>query len=220
MENFKNYDVDSSFIKLVSGNADNLPFEDGEFDFVCLDGVFPHLPTLEQVEKVFSEMARVTKLNGYFFTSYVSQGDSLMDALDTALRSYYRNNKDFADFVNNVSPKLLNELFVFLEEKIKQHTGETIELDFLKKLFDEDFCITIQNTIQCHTRQNFSPDYFSELFAINGFGEPTKLKRYVKRNNIRKFVAPLHFYDENYFAKLFYSNGYVDCIAQKKNRAY
>ncbi len=213
--NFHNYGVDSKFVNLVAGNADNLPFEDETFDFVCLDGVLPHIPTIEQVEKIFLEMSRVTKNGGYFFTSYVSQSDGLIDVIDTAVRGHYRENKPFANFVDNISPELLGELFIFLGEKIKNHTGESIKLDYLNTLFDEDLCLTVQNTIQCHTRRNISQEYMENLFNENGFCKPKGLKRYVRRNNIRKYVSPLHFYSDNEFAKLLYGDGYVDCIAQK-----
>lgn len=215
LRNLNNYEIDSSFVNLVAGNADNLPFDDNIFDFVCLDGVLPHIPTLEQLEVIFKEMARVTKLGGFFFTSYLSQGGSLMDVLDTSVRQYYRENEQFKKFVDNISPELINMLLDFIVEKTKYHTSEEIDLSQLKILFDEDLCITIQNTIQCHTRRNISKEYIEELLLENGFNNAKRLKRYVERNNIRKFVSPLHYYDENEFAKLFYSNGYIDCIAQK-----
>ena len=215
--NLTNYHVDLNCVTLVGSNADSLPFADESFDFVCLDGVLPHIPTIEQVETIIAEMARVTKKGGYFFTSYLAQGGSLMDALDTSVRQYYRENEVFKDFVDNVTPELLNQGFEFILDKMRLHQNEDTEIDLnkLKTLFDEDLCISIQNTIQCHTRRNLSKEYVEKLLLSNGFSESKRLKRYVKRNNIRKFVSPLHYYDSNSFAKLIYNDGYIDCISQK-----
>lgn len=215
LKNLNNYEIDSGFVNLVAGNADNLPFDDNIFDLVCLDGVLPHIPTLEQTEVIFKEIARVTKSGGFFFTSYLSQGGSLMDVLDTSVRQYYRENEEFKKLVDNISPQIINKLLDFIVEKMQHHTCEEIDLSQLKVLFDEDLCISIQNTIQCHTRRNLSKEYIEKLLLENGFDKPIRLKRYVERNNIRKFVSPLHYYDENEFAKLFYGNGYIDCITQK-----
>lgn len=213
--NLKNYGVDTKVVELVAGNADNLPFEDETFDFVCLDGVLPHIPEIEQIEKIFAEMSRVTKKGGFFFTSYLSQQGSLMDTIDTAIRKYYRENDKFSDFVDNISPETLSILFEFIIEKLALHTKEDLNIDMFKNLFDEDLCITVQNTIQCHTRRNLSQEYVEKLLKKNGFDYSKRLKRYVERNNIRKYVSPLHFYHDNEFSKLFYSDGYIDCISQK-----
>ena len=216
-ENFKNYNVDLSVMNLVNGNAGSLPFEDGTFDFVCLDGVIPHLPE-EQISDVIKEMSRVTKENGYFFTSYLAQSDSLMDALDTAVRDFYRRNEGFAHLVDNISPEVLNQLFGFIALKLKEHQGLDVNIEELQTLFDEDLCISIQNTIQCQIRNSYKPDYINGMLVTNGFEMPRRIKRYVKRNNIRKYVSPLHFYDSNDFSKIIYADGYIDCIMKKVSK--
>lgn len=215
--NLKNYHVEMDCVAFFSGKADDLPFADGCFDFVCFDGGLEHIPTRTQLEKTIEEIARVTKKGGFFYTSYLAQGGSLMDVLDSSVRQYYRENRSFKNFVDHITPELLDQLFVFILEKMQQHNNEDPEIDLnkLKTLFDEDLCISIQNTIQCHTRWNLDKDYAEEVFQKNGFGKPTRLKRYVKRNNIRKFVSPLHYYHDHEFAKILYGDGFIDCIMEK-----
>lgn len=99
---------------------------------------------------------------------------------------------------------------------LHQNEDAEIDLDKLKTLFDEDLCISIQNTIQCHTRRNLPKEYVVEALLLqNGFSKPTRLKRYVKRNNIRKFVSPLHYYHESEFSRMLYGDGFIDCIVEK-----
>ena len=57
-------------IQFLSANVESLPFKDSQFDFVCCHGVLLHLADFSQFEKAFSELARVTKINGYLYTVF------------------------------------------------------------------------------------------------------------------------------------------------------
>lgn len=73
-KNMSRYQVPDGVIKLVSGNVSKLPFESDEFDFVCCDGVLPHLADTIQVENTIAELGRVTKQGGHLFLSYIGGG--------------------------------------------------------------------------------------------------------------------------------------------------
>jgi ubiquinone/menaquinone biosynthesis C-methylase UbiE len=73
-KNMARYQVADGGIRLVSGNVSKLPFNSGEFDFVCCDGVLPHLADTIQVENTIAELGRVTRKGGHLFISYLGGG--------------------------------------------------------------------------------------------------------------------------------------------------
>ena len=54
------------------------------------------------------------------------------------------------------------------------------------------------------------------MYKKNGFTDIRRIKRFVKRNDIRKFFAPLHFERENKISQLLYGQGYMQFIGKKK----
>jgi hypothetical protein len=85
----------------------------------------------------------------------------------------------------------------------------------MKDLLDEDLCVFIQNFTQAPVRLAIDEKFIRTHYSKHGFAVPNKLKRYVKRENIRKFFAPLHFDSENAISKLLYGSGNLEFLAQK-----
>ncbi len=214
IKNFENYDMDTKYVQVVSGNVVDLPFNNEEFDFVCFDGVIPHLPG-KQVEKALSEMARVTKKGGSLFTSYLCEDGGLVNVIAEAVRRFYRENKDFAKIIDNNNPEIFESLFRFIVEKTELHTGEKIDIRPLLELYDEDLWISVQNLLQCKKRTHFTQEYIDNLLENNGFEKPRRLKRFVKRKNVRKYFAPFHYYSDYKYSKILYNKGYIDCITKR-----
>lgn len=63
VEKYKRIIPPNSQMEYVQGNAENMPFSDGQFDFVSSFNSLDHVSDLSQV---ISEIKRVTKKGGYF----------------------------------------------------------------------------------------------------------------------------------------------------------
>jgi hypothetical protein len=45
-----------------------------------------------------------------------------------------------------------------------------------------------------------------------------RLNRYIKRQNIRKYLSPLHYDKNSEISKLFFGDGYMELIAEKNKK--
>lgn len=216
-ENMKLHNMDDSLIKLVSGSVDQLPFEDESFDFVSCDGVLTHLAHEEQVKKAVKELCRVTKNGGQLFISFMAGGGLIESKLSDASKEFYQENKLFKEFIDNIQVEDLYKFVDFITETMEKHDKKINKtfVDYFKSLLDEDFCIGLQNTIQSDTREMHSLEFVNEILQENGFSKIQRLKRYIQRNNIRKFFSPLHFYSDNDYSKILYGDGWIDGITTK-----
>jgi len=57
----------ASIVDDVSGSTDSLPFPDAHFDMVFSNGVLMHLYDLDQINRAFGELTRVTKPGGRLY---------------------------------------------------------------------------------------------------------------------------------------------------------
>jgi len=207
--------VPLDLINLKTASVLEIPYEDNHFDFVVCHGVLLHLNNIDEVEIAFSELARVTKPGGYLYTVYGIVGGLFEDAIIPAIRKYYTKDHRFKNFIDNVSPEDFAQVFDTIMKGINHYQGETIDLEFLKTLLDVDFCVFLQNLIQAPVRLPISENLIRDLYSKNGIKNLRRLKRYVKRENIRKFVAPLHYDIEHPISKLLYGSGNLEFIGEK-----
>ena len=214
-KSIENHGVDPIKVQLVSGSVLDLPYEDNSFDFVVCHGVLVHLNSLEEVEIAFKELARVTKPGGMLYTVYGIVGGLLEEAIIPAVRKYYSDNADFKAFIDNVAPEDFEQASSLITEKIAQHTGKDENLDALLELLDVDFCVMLQNLIQAPVRLPVPESMVRDMYSQAGFESPKRLKRYVVRQNIRKYFAPFHYEHDNPLSKLFWGSGNLELIAEK-----
>ncbi len=210
--------VEENKVSYVSGSTDELPFPDNSFDITFSNGVLMHLGSMEQIERAFKELSRVTKPGGYFYVIFGNPGGLLEKEVWPALRQSYRASSEFKELIDNLKPSDFSELFQTMAQGMKKNTGEEIETGKFAALFDIDFCTTIQNLIQVPKRfiLEVTEDVALNWFKENNFEQPKRCKRYVVRQNIRKFFAPLHFDNSTRFSKIIYGPGNFEFIAQKK----
>lgn len=212
-----NFDVPEDIVSLKTGSVIDLPYKDNEFDFVCCHGVMQHLNNVEEAEQAFSELSRVVAPGGYLYTVYSNVGGLLEEAIFPAIRDYYHKDDNFKKFVDKISPEMLHDLcdMIYKERANRENVEE--DLDGLKELLDVDLCVTVQNVIQAPVRmtQLLNEQWVANQYDKCGFDEPRRLRRYVKRKNIRKFFAPLHFNIENEVSKILYGTGNLEYISQK-----
>jgi ubiquinone/menaquinone biosynthesis C-methylase UbiE len=207
--------VPAGAIELRSGSVLAIPYPDASFDFVACHGVLVHLADVASAVAAFAELARVTAPGGYLYTVYGLVGGLLEDAVWPALRAYYRDNAEFRAFVDTLAPPVLHAVIRKIVDDMQRHTGETDDLSALFPLLDVDFCVYIQNALQAPVRLAIPEGWVREQYARHGFEDVRRLKRYVKRTNIRKYEAPLHFDREHPVSRLLYGSGNLEFIARR-----
>ncbi len=209
--------VDPERFTLTSGSVLDLPFPDASFDFVAVNGVLVHLDSMAEIEKGFAEGARVCAPGGYYFTSYGPCGGLMMDAIFPALQAYYRTNADFHRFIDTVTPAILHDAIDVVVAETKKRMGLDLGADFLKPLFHEDFCVFLQNYIQRPTdfSNECTPEVVEDLYQRNGFTTVVRMNHFVKRGDIRKYFAPLHYHADHPVSRVLYGAGFVQYIGQR-----
>lgn len=203
--------IPANAVTFRSGSVLQVPYETNRFDFTCCHGVLLHLNNMDEVVTAFGELARVTKPDGYLYTVFGLVGGLFEEAILPAVRKYYRENEVFRILIDNLSPKDFERVI----SKIMEAHNITEDLTAVCHLFDVDLCVFIQNVLQAPVRLKIPEDFIRKQFSENGFGEPRILKRFVKRNNIRKFFAPLHFDHEYPISRILYGSGNLEFIARK-----
>lgn len=216
-ENLRNKGVSESQFELRNGNVVDLPYEDERFDFVAVNGVLLHLKDFQEIERGFIEGARVCRKGGYYFTSWGPSGGLVQGRMMPAARQHYREDRWFKELIDNISPQLIHGVIDKICADSEKYGGERLDGSFLKSLFGEDFCVFLQNYIQAPQwwTNECTPEYVEGLYRQYGFVKIERLREFVRRTDIRKYFAPLHYDWEHPVSKALYGNGYVKYIAVK-----
>lgn len=211
---FNAYKVDDSDLTLNSANILNLPFEDETFDCTFCHGVLLVLSNEEEVQQAISELSRVTKKGGSLYLMVACQGGLLEDAIYPAMREYYRNNPDFKELVDNISPQGMEEGFSHFKN-IAERNGSDIHLESFDGLFDTDFTVTVKNILQPPSWLNLTFEFLEKELTKSSMVSINRCKRFVRRKNIRKYLAPLHYCHDSQLSKILYGDGSVEIMATK-----
>lgn len=189
----------------------------GQFDFVACNGVLCHLENTEETYRGFAECAALVKPGGWYYTSYGTAGGMIEGAIFPYLRERYRADPELRRIIDTISPDKIRLFLTMIASEMREHTGESFDLGPIADLIGEDFCVFLQNVSQPPKRLMLecSPAFIESLYRKNGFTNVRRLRRYVKRDDIRKFVAPLHFNKESPISRLLYGEGSVEYIAQR-----
>lgn len=207
--------VPAKLVSLLSGNILEIPHPDNSFDFVACHGVMLHLNTIEEAEQAFSELSRVLRPDGYLYTVCGIVGGLLEDAIYPAIREHYRTNENFKIFVDSVKPEDFTDALGVIEAGIAEHEGEKVNLELFKSGMDVDLCVTIQNIVQVPVRLKLSEEWIRQQHSKHGIEGVTRLRRYVKRENIRRYFAPLHYAVDYSLSQMIYGSGNLEFIGRK-----
>jgi SAM-dependent methyltransferase len=202
---------------LRTGSVLAIPFADDTFDFTAINGVLIHLADMSEIEKGFMEGARITKRGGALYTSWGPCGGLIQGVIFPAIRNHYRSDPQFRAFIDNISPEMLHRVIDKVVDDTEKFTSEVLDRELLKSLFGMDYCVFLQNFIQAPTwfSNECTPELVESLYSRAGFANVRRLNSFVKRSDIRKFFAPLH-YDRDYdISKILYGQGYVQYIGEK-----
>lgn len=217
-EHLTSIGVPKGVVHAREGNVLDLPYDDGTFDFVAINGVLLHLETLDEIEIGFAEGARVCKPGGHYFTAFGPCGGLMQGRVMPAVRQHYREDDNFRQFIDTISPTVIHSLIDKIATDSEKYGGPLIEADYVKTLFGEDFCVFLQNFVQAPRwwSNETTPEYVEALYDKYGFREVRRLNDFVKRKDIRKFFAPLHYDRDHPIAKALYGHGYVKYVAYKE----
>lgn len=211
--------VSENFEALITrtGNLLELPYEKEIFDYTSVNGVLIHMNNMDEVKYGFKEAARVTKQDGYLFTSWGPCKGLIQGEIFPAIRNYYRTNEQFREFIDNLSADFLHKAIDRICDISIENGGDDLNRDFLKNLFGEDFSMFMHNFVQAPTwlSNECTPEYVEELYEINGFRNIKRITKFIKRTDIRKYFAPIHYDTESTLSKVLYGEGYPIYIAQK-----
>ncbi len=206
------YHIPKHTFKALSGSILNIPCKDNTFDFTCCQGVLYLMPTDRKLEHAFEELARVTKPGGFLYITAPPYG-GLMNKIIATIREHYIADKEFKDFIDNINIIDMYKTFAFIESEMLR--VEVKKATIPRNLFDEDLCVTIQNVIQTPISRTMPPEQLKGLFKYNNFTDIRRLKRYVKYNNIRRYLSPLYFNHQHKMSRILYGSGALDFIGRK-----
>jgi SAM-dependent methyltransferase len=214
----RDHGVPESFLTCTPGTTVELPYEDGTFDFVASNGVLVHLATISDGERAFSELARVAKPGGYLYLSLGAPGGLFEGYIFPALRRAYRELPEFKRWIDDLSPRTFAEIADVVSAEMDKHTGQRVDPVLVSELFDLDLCTFFKNVLQAPRRHilEMNREWTSKQYEKNGFGEMRICVKFIKRKNVRKFLAPLHYRRDLQISKILYGDGYLECIARKK----
>ena len=71
--------------------------------------------------------------------------------------------------------------------------------------------------MQTPVRLRIPESFIIDMYMKNNYTKLKLLRRYVKRKNIRRFFAPLHFSRDKEISSLRYGSGNLEFIAQKNS---
>lgn len=204
-------------IEMRPGNVLKLKYKKNYFDFVAVNGVLPHLKNKQEIKRGFAEGAKVCKKGGYYFTSFGVSGGLVQSIVLPAIRKHYQSDKNFKKFIDNLKFKEIDKIIKFIIRVSKENKGPKINYNFLKSMLSEDFCVFLHNHIQAPywLTNECSKEFIVSMYKKNGFSNIRRIKKFVKRTDIRKFFAPLHFERESRISKILYGQGYMQFIGKK-----
>jgi len=200
--------------ELRTGNVLQIDFPDNTFDFVHCAGVLHHT---HDVYAGLKELARVTQPGGTLYFDIYGKGGLVRD-MTTFLREKYAGDKAFHSMVDNLDEDQLRDcirwILAVMQEK-GDELADKVPGELIEILFDRDLVLTIKDRIQAPVYHENSEEELVDWLKRNGFKNITRLTKYPRYKNVRRFLSPLYERFDNKYARLFYGSGQVQLKATK-----
>jgi len=216
------HNVPCDFIECIEGTTISLPFPDESFDFVASNGVLMHLQNLEMAKCALVELSRVARVGGVVYSHIGIDKPGIVDRyIVKSLREAYQEDAEFRDFIDSLKPEVimaeLNDIYSSALRHDDRLNPAAISLA-LSKLLTLDSATFFQNVLQVPVQQGprLSEEWGFSTMKEAGLSNIRRVKEsYWKRNDFRKYLAPIHYRLDSPIAKLFYGNGHVKLTADK-----
>lgn len=217
-EEMRREKIDESRFVMREGNVLRLVLPQSSFDFVACNGVLCHLANIAEVEEGFARVGELCKSGGWYYTTYGTAGGMVEGAIFPYLRERYRSDPELKELIDTITPATISALLKLISREMEQHTAEQWDPEPIARLFGEDFCVFLQNVSQPPQRLMLecSPSFVESLYRKHGFTDVRRLRRYVRRMDVRRFLAPLHYNKQLPLSRLLYGEGSVEYIARRR----
>lgn len=211
--------VPRSFYTMTAGTASRLPFDDVSFDFVASNGVIMHLDGVDEAERAFDEMARVCAPGGDIY-AYVGISSGIVDNyVLPAMRDAYRERAEFREFIDTLTPESLASASEGLIETAERNDPEIVApMRAAIAMLTLDTITFWQNVLQVPVQQGqkLTQAWGQSQYAKHGFVDVRRTPNvYWQRNDMRRFLAPLHHAEGNILSQLLYGDGHIKLIGRK-----
>ena len=192
------------------GSLEKLPYEENFFDFILCQGVIHHM---DEDKKGFKEIYRTLKKGGKSFILVHGDGGIINDFTMKIIRPKYKSEPKFKSFIDNILKGNITKHLNFLRKNYDKDTNKLIKkLDFL---FDKDLLLSIKDRILAPKYKTYQEKDLRNQLKLIGFKNIYRIKKKVKFNNIRKFVAPLYHHYDNEISRMLYGDGIIQLVVQK-----
>ena len=179
-----------------------------------------HLESIEKACLAFSEMCRVVKKGGALYAYIGFEGGVIEKYITPALRRAYVENNNFKSLIDSLNEKnlakIVDRYITFATEN--DDSLEVKKLQSFTDLITLDTIRFIQNVLQVPVQNGalLTSSWGYEQYKKNNF---INIKRmpdtYWQRNDIRKYLAPLHHDRTSELTKILYGTGHVKMMGTK-----
>ena len=191
---------------------------------VISHGVVPHLASIKLAKKAINELGRVTKKGGMLFINSGVDNPGVIEKFITpAFRKAYMLDNDFKNFIDNISPKKIKSEIEKVYKLANKHDNSLTKkiLGNIDKLINLDTCTFIQNHLQVKNRfcenNELNEKWTKKEMSRSNFYNIKRIREfYHPRYDFRKYLSPFHFFKKNRISRIFYGNGHVKLVGQKK----
>ena len=176
-----------------------------------------HLDSVESVKLAVEEMHRVAKPGAVCYAYFGTGKGVVKKYIDEPLREAYKNDKEFANFIDNLNiEKLRGEFRKVLSKSFSE--DELITPDLVEKLLSLitlDSITFFQNLLQVPSQlgyeldENFIISMLEEIDAKD-ISRCPDTKFYFKRKDWRRFLTPFHISREDSdFSRIMFGKGHT-----------
>jgi len=193
---------------LREANVLDMPYENDYFDFTHCGGVLHHT---HDVFKGIEELLRVTKKGGMLCLVLYGKGGLVRD-ITTLLRERYRSDDSFKKQIDTLNKAKIHAFFEWLIDSMNEAGDKVDKEPFMKhiaKFFDDDLVLTIHDRILAPVYHETSEEELTRFLKNRGVKEITRLSRYPRYKNMRRFLSPMYNDYKSEFSQLFYGDGAV-----------
>jgi len=192
------------------GSIEKTAYNKNYFDFILCQGVLHHM---KNYTKGLKEIYRTLKKNGKTHLMVHGSDGLITKFLMGTVRAEYRNNPEIRNFLNKIMFKKSKSYEKFLFNNYDNETKKIF--NFLKKYFDQDFMLTMQDRILAPKYITYYEKDLKKLLSKIGFRKIYRIKKKVKFNNIRRLVTPFYYDYSHQISRALYGEGNIGLVMTK-----
>ena len=206
-ENLKTY---KGKFDIHIGSIENTKFPKNFFDFILCQGVIHHM---DNDLKGLREIHRTLKKGGKSHIMVHGKGGLITKLMMEIVRPEYQNNPIIRNFLNNIFTGNINNYNNFFK---KNYSSETFKkYSSFIKLIDDDFIITLKDRILAPKYKMYEEKELILKLKRIGFKNIYRVRKPVKINNLRRFLAPFYSKYDHEIARVLYGEGNISLVMTK-----